>query len=72
MQYLITTPAAGFTGVSAGVNFTNGAAEVDVPDDDQHPLARALAYFRSQGYGIEEIQPEAPARSKTTSKGAAS
>ncbi|MCI0689451.1 MAG: hypothetical protein L0Y54_19770, partial [Sporichthyaceae bacterium] len=33
--------------VSAGVNFTNGVAEVaDGP---------ALAYFRTAGYGIEEI-----------------
>ena len=74
MQYRITTPATGYTGVSAGVNFTDGTAEVDVPEDAEHPHARALAYFRSQGYGVEEIapEPEPPARSKTASKGAAS
>ncbi|MFI1942054.1 hypothetical protein ACH44C_33590 [Streptomyces purpureus] len=67
MQYRITTPVPGFTGVSAGANFTNGVAEVDDADN-----APALAYFRSQGYGVEEIEPEpeTPARRKATPKGA--
>jgi hypothetical protein len=82
-KYRVTTPVVGFTGVSAGVNFTNGVAELDVPEDrpeDQLRYnARALAYFRSQGYGIEEIEPEpaeekpktsARTASKTDSKGA--
>ncbi|QTU45637.1 hypothetical protein F3K20_12860 [Streptomyces scabiei] len=83
-KYRITTPVVGFTGVSAGVNFTNGVAELDVPEgrpeDQLRYNARALAYFRSQGYGVEEIGPEpaendkpkTPARSasKTDSKGA--
>lgn len=60
MRYRITTPVLGFTGVSAGVNFTDGAAEIDVPmDDTQHPLYRAASYFLSQGYGVEELdKPE--------------
>lgn len=75
MKFRITTPVAGFTGVSAGVNFTKGIAEVDVPvDDRQDPLTRALTYFQSQGYGVEELDdPEkspAPARKTSTSKGA--
>ncbi|MBT2449475.1 hypothetical protein J7F03_20760 [Streptomyces sp. ISL-43] len=71
MQYRITAPVIDFTGVSAGVNFTGGTADIDVPDDVQHPYARALAYFRSQGYGVDEVEPEKPASSrKTTPKGA--
>ena len=65
MQYRITTPVPGFTGVSVGVNFTNGEAEIDA---DAQPSA--LAYFRAQGYGIEEIEPEPTTRRKTTPKGA--
>lgn len=60
-KYQITTPVPGFTGVSVGVNFTKGVAEIDVPEDDrQHPMTRALAYFNAQGYGVEEIQPDEP------------
>jgi len=59
MRYRITTPVVGFTGVSVGVNFTNGVSEIDVPDDRQHPLHRAAAYFVAQGYGVEELdEPE--------------
>lgn len=55
----ITTPVPGFTGMSAGVNFTEGAAEVDVPADAHHPIARAVAYFTAQGYGVEQLgEPE--------------
>ncbi|MCO1575023.1 hypothetical protein M8C13_04520 [Crossiella sp. SN42] len=49
-EYRVTTPATGFTGVSAGVNFTNGVAE---PVTD----GPALSYFRAAGYGVEEIEP---------------
>ncbi|HET6353390.1 hypothetical protein [Streptomyces sp.] len=56
MRYRITTPVLGFTGISAGVNFTDGTAEVEIADGDTQTYnARALAYFRSQGYGIEEL-----------------
>lgn len=55
-KYRITTPVAGFTGVSVGVNFTKGVAEIDVPfDDPQDPMYRAAAYFVAQGYGVEEL-----------------
>ncbi|MFJ3173788.1 hypothetical protein ACIPJK_23815 [Streptomyces roseus] len=70
----ITTPVLGYTGMSAGVNFTNGVADIEHPGDDpQHPTARALAYFRAQGYGIEDLTEAdtAPARArKTAQKGA--
>lgn len=53
-DYKITTPVLGFTGVSVGVNFTNGVAEID--SETQAP---ALAYFRAQGYGVEPLdEPE--------------
>lgn len=76
MQYRITAPVVDFTGVSAGVNFTHGVAELDVPDDrpgdELRYNARALAYFRAQGYGVEEIEPEQPTTRtrKPTPKGA--
>jgi len=53
-KYLISTPQAGFTGISVGVNFTNGQAEVD-----SETQAAALRYFRAQGYGVEEAAAEA-------------
>jgi hypothetical protein len=72
-RYRITAPVTDFTGVSVGVNFTKGAAELEAPDDDrQDPMTRALAYFRAQGYGVEPID-ETPSRSRkaaSTSKGA--
>ena len=46
-MYRVSTPVAGFTGTSAGVNFTNGVADVD-----EGP---ALNYFRSAGYGVEDL-----------------
>lgn len=52
MKHTVTTPVAGYTGLSAGVNFTDGLAVVD--DQEQ---AAALAYFRSQGYGVVEGAP---------------
>jgi hypothetical protein len=53
MRHTITTPVAGFTGISAGVNFTNGQAVVD---DQEHEAA--LRYFRAQGYSVVEGAPE--------------
>lgn len=50
-MYRVTTPVVGFSGMSAGVNFTDGVAEVDD--------GPALRYFRSAGYGIEAIGIEA-------------
>lgn len=47
----VWTPVKGYAGYVAGVTFANGEAEV--PDD--HP---ALAYFRRQGYMIDEPEPE--------------
>lgn len=65
MRYRVTTPVAGFTGISAGINFTNGVAEFDVPEgqpgDELRYNARSLAYFRAQGYGVEELDERAPA-----------
>lgn len=46
-MYRVTTPVVGFTGMSAGANFTDGVAEVeDGP---------SLRYFRAAGYGIEPL-----------------
>jgi len=47
----IRTPVLGFTGESVGVSFRDGVGYTDTP--------AALAYFRSQGYGVEDpdIQP---------------
>lgn len=60
-KYRITAPMVDFTGVSVGVNFTKGVAEMEAPEDDrQHPMSRALAYFRAQGYGVEEIDESEP------------
>jgi hypothetical protein len=47
-MYRVTTPVLGFTGQSAGVNFTNGVAEVG-----EGP---SLAYFRAAGYGVEDLE----------------
>ncbi len=44
MRYTISTPVPGFTGMSAGVNFTNGQAVID--DEDQ---AAALRYDIAEG-----------------------
>ncbi|MEU1554000.1 hypothetical protein [Streptomyces scabiei] len=79
-KYRITTPTPGYTGVSVGVNFTKGVAEIEAPilpplpvgaelDRDerrereaiaQDENLRRVAYFRSQGYGVEEIEPDEP------------
>jgi hypothetical protein len=49
----------GYTGVSAGVNFTNGVAGIDAPaDDPQHEDARRVAYFKAAGYGVAEVVDE--------------
>lgn len=50
-MYRVTTPVVGFTGMSAGANFTDGVTEIeDGP---------SLRYFRSAGYGIEELDEPA-------------
>lgn len=50
----IRTPVLGFTGESVGVSFRDGVGYTDNP--------AALAYFRSQGYGVESPDSEpAPA-----------
>ena len=74
-KYRITTPVPGFTGVSAGVNFTKGVAEIEAPVLPPLPVGaeldrderrereeiardedlRRVAYFRAQGYGVEEL-----------------
>lgn len=79
-KYRITAPTPGYTGVSVGVNFTKGFAEIEAPvlpplpvgaDLDrnersereaiaQNENLRRVAYFRSQGYGVEEIEPDEP------------
>lgn len=53
----IKSPVEGYTGVVVGVQFTDGEAETD--------RESALAYFRRQGYGIEEA---APAKAATDAK----
>lgn len=57
-KYRISTPQAGFTGVSVGVNFTDGHAEIDSATQ-----ASALRYFLAQGYGIEEVKAK-PAKAE--------
>ena len=42
----VRTPVEGFTGISAGVNFTDGVGETDD--------AAALAYFRTAGYEVAD------------------
>jgi hypothetical protein len=87
-RWRITTPTPGFTGISAGVNFTDGVAEIEGPEPlervpegvtltreqraerdeiGQDPAYRRLAYFRSAGYGVEQLdtdrdeaEPDAP------------
>jgi hypothetical protein len=44
----IYTPVEGYTGVVAGVPFTDGQADAD------HLTPSQLRYFRSQGYGIDQ------------------
>lgn len=48
--YRVFTPAAGFNGPRAGVQFRDGVAVVDTDDEMQ---ARALAYFYRRGYRVE-------------------
>lgn len=46
----ISSPVKDFTGVVVGVSFVNGEAETDNES--------ALAYFRRQGYKVEQTEPE--------------
>jgi len=53
----ISTPAPGHTGQVGGVMFQDGHADIDAAEN-----AAEMAYFRSAGYGVEEIgDVEAPA-----------
>ncbi len=45
----VFTPVRAYTGISAGIQFVDGEAEVDPVEQ-----AAALAYFREAGYGIGE------------------
>lgn len=49
----VQAPVDGFTGVVAGVNFTDGFGETDNPN--------ALNYFRRHGYGVGGEPPVVPA-----------
>ena len=53
----IKSPVAGYTGVVVGVQFTNGEAETDRDS--------ALAYFRRQGYTVEETESTTAAKSSS-------
>lgn len=48
----VKTPVEGFSGVVAGVAFTDGVGETDNPT--------ALSYFRRHGYGIGSKPPVVP------------
>jgi hypothetical protein len=48
-RFEIRTPVVGFTGVSAGVSFQDGAAVIT--SDTQDGMS-ALTYFRQAGYGV--------------------
>ncbi|GGM76997.1 hypothetical protein GCM10012275_54560 [Longimycelium tulufanense] len=63
MRYRITTPVAGFTGEVAGVTFASGVAHCENSDGP------ALAYFRSQGYGITRLDEANEAADATESAG---
>ncbi|TDB86278.1 hypothetical protein E1264_18460 [Actinomadura sp. KC216] len=63
-KYKVTTPAAGHTGLVGKVHFVDGAAEVD---GDANPAE--LAYFRAQGYGVEEVSPRPDAPAEATETG---
>lgn len=58
----VKTPVEGFSGVVAGVEFTDGAGETD--------NANALSYFRRHGYTVEAEEKKAPAK-KAAAKPAA-
>jgi len=48
----ISAPEAGHTGKVGNVEFVDGVAEVD-----EAAYPGELAYFRAQGYGVEELDP---------------
>lgn len=56
---LVRTPVAGFTGIVAGVVFTDGVSDDPVP-------AEALAYFVRHGYLIEAPERARPAVARAT------
>lgn len=59
MRFTITTPVRGFRGEVAGVAFIDSRAEVD-----EDANARAIAYFRRKGYGVEPIAERGTAHSE--------
>jgi hypothetical protein len=66
MRYRITTPIPGYTGVSVGVNFTNGVAEVTAPAllpelDDGQELSRTERLDRDKVAQAVEETTKAPA-----------
>lgn len=48
----VRSPVEGYSGITAGVQFTKGVARVDEHD------AGALAYFRRRGYQIGPVRSE--------------
>jgi hypothetical protein len=55
MQYRITAPVHGHTGIIAGVHFADGTAECTDP-----PLG-AIEYFRRHGYDVVCLDAPDPA-----------
>lgn len=60
-DYIVHTVLEGFTGESAGVEFTDGTAEVSSEDNPG-----ALLYFQGAGYKVEP-KPKRATRAKTSS-----
>lgn len=52
MRYRITTPVPDYCGSVGAVTFDRGVAVAD------ESAAAELAYFRSRGYGVEELADE--------------
>ncbi|MGW1679387.1 hypothetical protein [Saccharopolyspora sp. NPDC002376] len=58
----VTAPNSTYTGISAGVAFANGEAQVDADN------IAALQYFRGAGYTVEDSAKAGKAPSKAPSK----
>lgn len=61
-QFTVTAPAAGFSGESCGVAFTDGVGHVN---DSSKEGRAAIEYFRRRGYtltpeGADEAEPDGP------------
>lgn len=57
-RHRIITPEPGYTGPAAGLHFTAGVCEVEVPDDPADPYARAVKWMRTAGYRVEDLPAE--------------